>query len=128
VARYSPQMTWNVEYTDEFGDWWANLSEDEQEALDSSVRLLEARGPSLGFPHSSGINGSRHKHMRELRTQQGGKPMRTLYAFDPRRAAILLIGGDKTGDDRWYDIHISVADQLYDQHIEQLRKEGLIDG
>ena len=66
--------------------------------------------------------------MRELRTQQGGKPMRTLYAFDPRRAAILLIGGDKTGDDRWYDIHISVADQLYDQHIEQLRKEGLIDG
>jgi hypothetical protein len=66
--------------------------------------------------------------MRELRTQQGGKPMRTLYAFDPCRAAILLIGGEKSGDDRWYDIHISVADQLYDQHIEQLRKEGLIDG
>ena len=128
MARYSPQMTWDVEYTDEFGDWWMNLSEDEQEALDSSVRLLEARGPGLGFPHSSGINGSRHKHMRELRTQQGGKPLRTLYAFDPRRSAILLIGGDKTGDDRWYDIHIPVADQLYDQHIEQLRKEGLIDG
>ncbi len=128
AVRYIPQMTWNVEYTDEFGDWWASLSESEQEALDSSVRLLEARGPSLGFPHSSGINGSRHKHMRELRTQQGGKPMRTLYAFDPRRAAILLIGGDKTGDDRWYDIHIPVADQLYDQHIAQLRKEGLIDG
>lgn len=128
MGRYSPRMTWNVEYTDEFGDWWANLSENEQEALDSSVRLLEARGPELGFPHSSGINGSRHKHMRELRTQQGGKPLRTLYAFDPRRSAILLIGGDKTGDDRWYDSHIPVADQLYDQHIEQLREEGLIDG
>jgi len=66
--------------------------------------------------------------MRELRTQQGGKPLRTLYAIDPRRTAILLIGGDKTGDDRWYDIYIPIADQLYDQHIAQLRKEGLIDG
>ncbi|PIY30155.1 MAG: addiction module toxin RelE [Comamonadaceae bacterium CG_4_9_14_3_um_filter_60_33] len=121
-------MTWDVEYTNEFGDWWTSLSEDEQEALDSSVRLLEARGPGLGYPHSSGINGSRHKHMRELRTQQGGKPLRTLYAFDPRRSAILLIGGDKTGNDRWYDIHVPIADQLYDQHIAQLRKEGLIDG
>jgi hypothetical protein len=99
LARYSLQPTWNVEYTDEFGGWWADLSEEEQEALDSSVRLLEARGPGLGFPHSSGINGSRHKHMRELRTQQSGKPLRTLYAFDPRRSAISLIGGDKTGDD-----------------------------
>lgn len=127
LASYSPRVTWNVEFTDEFGDWWANLSDLQQEALDSSVRLLEARGTSLGFPHSSGINGSKHKHMRELRTQQGGKPLRTLYAFDPRRSAILLIGGDKTGDDRWYDIHIPVADHLYDQHIEELRKEGLID-
>ena len=53
------------------------------------------------------------------------KPWRTLYAFDPRRSAILLIGGDKTVANRWYDI--PVADQLYDQHIEQLQKEGLID-
>ena len=45
-------MTWELEYTNEFGDWWATLSEDEQVALDSSVRLLEARGPGLGFPHS----------------------------------------------------------------------------
>ena len=116
-TRYSLRMVWEVEYTNEFGDWWANLSEDKQEALDSSVRLLEARGPGLGYPHSSGINGSRHKHLRELRT---------LYAFDPRRSAILLIGEDKTGNDRWYDTHIPAADQLYDQHIEQLRKEGLI--
>jgi hypothetical protein len=51
-----------------------------------------------------------------------------LYAFDPRRAAILLIGGDKTGDNRWYDKTIPVADRLYDEHVETLRKEGLIDG
>lgn len=70
---------------------------------------------------------SRHGHMRELRTQQGGRPFRTLYAFDPRRNAILLIGGDKTGDDRWYEKHVPIADHLYDEHLLQLRKEGLID-
>lgn len=104
------------------------MSEDEQEALDVSVRLLEERGHNLRFPHSSGINGSRHSHMRELRTQSDGRPLRTLYAFDPRRSAILLIGGDKTGNDRWYDVHVPIADRLYDEHLEQLRKEGLIDG
>lgn len=125
---YIVGMTWDVEYTNEFGDWWASLSEDEQESLAASVCLLEERGPLLGFPHSSGINGSRHSHMRKLRTQHDGKPLRTLYAFDPRRSAILLIGGDKTGDNRWYDTHIPVADRLYDAHLEQLRKEGLING
>lgn len=65
--------------------------------------------------------------MRELRTQHSGRPLRTLYAFDPRRAAILLIGGDKTGADRWYDTYIPIADRLYDEHLDQLRKEGLID-
>lgn len=66
--------------------------------------------------------------MRELRTQEGGRPLRTLYAFDPRRSAILLIGGDKTGDKRWYDVYVPIADRLYDEHLQQLRQEGLIDG
>ncbi|TMQ74489.1 type II toxin-antitoxin system RelE/ParE family toxin [Candidatus Accumulibacter phosphatis] len=121
-------MSWEVEYTDEFGAWWAGLSEAEQETLAASVRLLEERGPMLGFPHSSGINGSKHSHMRELRTQHEGRPFRTLYAFDPRRSAILLIGGDKTGDDRWYIANVPIADRLYDEHLKQLRKEGLING
>ena len=120
-------MVWEIEYTDEFGSWWASLSEEEQVSVDASVRLLEERGPTLGFPHSSGINGSRHGHMRELRTQHGGRPFRTLYAFDPRRNAILLIGGDKTGDNRWYETHVPIADDLYDEHLQELRKEGLID-
>src|SRR3990167_273253 len=120
-------MKWDVEHTDEFGKWWEGLSEDEQVSIAASIRLLEERGPNLGFPHSSGINGSKHRHMREPRTQHDGRPLRTLYAFDPRRSAILLIGGDKTGDGRWYDVHIPVADDLYDQHLAQLRKEGQID-
>ena len=125
---YIHAMSWDVEYTAEFGDWWSTLSEAEQESLAASVQLLEERGPNLGFPHSSGINGSKHSHMRELRTQHEGHPYRTLYAFDPRRSAILLIGGDKTGDDRWYDVNVPAADRLYDEHLEQLRKEGLING
>ncbi len=121
-------MAWEVEYTDEFEQWWNTLSEEEQISLDASVRLLEARGPHLGFPHSSAIEHSKHSHMRELRTQHQGRPYRTLYAFDPRRVAILLIGGDKTGDDRWYETNVPVADRLYDKHLEQLRKEGLLNG
>lgn len=118
------RMTWDVEYTDEFGGWWESLTAEEQESIAVSVRLLEDRGPSLGFPHSSAINGARHGHMRELRTQHSGRPIRTLYAFDPRRSAILLIGGDKTGDNRWYEINVPLADRLYDEHLEQLEKEG----
>jgi hypothetical protein len=64
--------------------------------------------------------------MRELRVQSGGHPIRIFYAFDPRRSAILLIGGDKTGDGRFYARMIPVADRLYDVHLDELRKEGLI--
>lgn len=121
-------MRWDIEYTDKFGEWWGTLSEEEQVSVSASVLLLEEQGPALGFPHSSGIKGSKHGHMRELRTQHEGRPFRTLYAFDPRRSVILLIGGDKTGDMRWYDVYVPIADRLYDEHLEQLRKEGLIDG
>lgn len=117
-------MAWDVEYTDELGAWWERLSEDEQESVDASVRLLEARGPQLGYPHTSGISSSRHAHMRELRVQHQGRPYRILFAFDPRRNAILLIGGDKTGDGRWYDVHVPVADRLYDAHLTELSKEA----
>ena len=119
-------MTWGVEYTDEFAEWWTTLTEGEQEDVASYVQRLEARGPNLPFPHSSGINGSRHDHMRELRVQSHGNPFRVFYAFDPRRSAILLIGGDKTGNDRFYEEMIPVADDLYDQHIADLKAEGLI--
>ena len=83
-------------------------------------------GPQVPFPHWSGINGSKHAHVRELRVQSGGWPLRVFCAFDSRRSAILLIGGDKTGDDRFYKRIVPVADALYDTHIEEIRKEGLI--
>jgi hypothetical protein len=64
--------------------------------------------------------------MRELRVQSGGRPLRIFYAFDPRRTAILLIGGDKTGNDRFYEEYIPIADRLYAEYLEELRREGLL--
>lgn len=120
-------MEWEVEYTDEFEAWWDGLSEAEQEDVAAYVTLLEKKGPTLPYPYSSDIRGARHTHMRELRVQHKGRPYRVLYAFDPRRAAILLIGGDKTGDERWYDTNVPLADELYDRHVAALKKEGLIE-
>ncbi len=62
--------------------------------------------------------------MRELRIQHQGHPCRVLYAFDPNRAAVLLIGGDKTGEKRWYEIFVPISDRLYDQHLADLKKQN----
>ena len=119
-------MIWNVEYTNEFGEWWGTLAENEQDDVSASVELLGVNGPGLPYPHSSGIKGSRHGRMRELRVQSGGKPIRVFYAFDPRRTAILLIGGGKTGDDRFYERFVPLADDLYDEYLQELKEEGAI--
>lgn len=114
---------WEIEYTDEFGAWWDDLNVGEQEDVGAVVDLLDMYGPQLPYPYSSGIDSSRHSHMRELRPQHRGKPYRVLYAFDPRRVALLLIGGDKTGDERWYEKNVPIADRLYDEHLRQLERE-----
>ncbi|MFC0399552.1 type II toxin-antitoxin system RelE/ParE family toxin [Paraburkholderia rhizosphaerae] len=121
-------MNWDVEYTDTFGDWWADLSESEQESVAASVRLLEAHGPYLRHPHSSQVKGSSYGNMRELRVQHDGRPLRVLYAFDPTRTAILLMGGDKTGDARWYERNVPGADALYREHLAQSNLEEVEHG
>lgn len=120
-------MPWNVEVTDECRAWLEALNEDDFDAIDYSVDLLTERGPQLDHPHSSKINGSKHANMRELRVQSGGRPIRVFYAFDPRRTAILLLGGDKTGHKRFYDRMIPIADSLYDVYLSELKKEGLFE-
>jgi hypothetical protein len=117
-------MACDIEVTAEFEAWWDTLDEDEREDIRSCVGLLEERGPTLPFPYSSGVAQSKHSHMRELRIQHRGRPYRILYAFDPRRSAILLIGGDKTGNDRWYDENVPRADRLFDEHLESLERDG----
>jgi hypothetical protein len=118
-------VAWEVEGTDEFASWFRALADDEQVSVGRIVELLVEHGPSLPFPYSSGVEVSRHRHMRELRIQHGGRPFRVLYAFDPRRAAILLLGGDKTGNDRWYEENVPKADALYEEYLRELEQEGL---
>ena len=118
-----PSMAWAVEFTDEFEGWWNGLSEDEQVDVDAKVRLLEELGPALGRPHADTVQGSRHANMKELRIQHAGRPYRVLFAFDPRRRAILLLGGDKTGNARWYDENIPIADRLFDDHLRAIEHE-----
>jgi hypothetical protein len=105
-------MEWEVEFTDEFEHWWDTLSEEEQDEIDAKVELLEEHGPTLPRPHADAIASSRHGNMRELRGKCKGRQLRVLYAFDPRRAAILLIGGDKTGDTTWYVRNVPLADDF----------------
>ena len=116
-------MAWEVEFSDEFGEWWSSLTAAEQKSVDFTVSLLQQVGPTLKMPHSSGVEMSRHRHMRELRIQHEGRPYRVLYAFDPRRAALLLIGGDKTGNNRWYEEYVPLADSIYDRHLRNLGNE-----
>ena len=112
---------WCVEYTDKFGAWWDTLSEEEQIDVKAVVGLLEKMGPILPHPYSSKINGSQVSRLRELRIQHTGRPFRVLYAFDPNRTAILLVGGDKTGDNRWYEKNIPVAEAQYASHLLTLK-------
>lgn len=117
---------WKVEFTDEFGACWDGLTEAEQDAVAASVTVLRQLGPGLPRPHADTIKDSKHTNMKELRTQCQGRPIRTFYAFDPRMTAILLIGGAKTGNDRFYEEMVPLADRLYDDHLRQLTEEGMI--
>ena len=110
---------WDVEYTDEFELWWESLTEAEQIDVAAVVDLLAERGTNLRFPFTSGILS----HMRELRIQHAGYPYRVLYVFDPRRCAILLLGGNKTGDKRWYEKNVPIAEKLYQTHLDEIGQE-----
>ncbi len=115
-------MAWEIEGTETFSDWFTGLDDAEKESVIASVDLLEARGTTLGFPHTSSIESSQFGQMRELRVQHKGHPLRVLYAFDPRRVGLLLLGGDKTGNDRWYETLVPQADKLFAEHLAELRE------
>ena len=117
-------MAWEIEYSDEFEAWWSSLDDREQDAVARLVLLLQEYGPTLPHPYSSGVSSSKFSHMRELRIQHSGRPYRVLYAFDPRSIALLLIGGDKTGQDRWYEQYIPIADRIYEAHLKAIEEEN----
>lgn len=118
---------WEVEATDQWRAWYENLSERELEAVNAAVDLLQEKGPNLKRPLVGEIVGSRVSNMKELRPL--GTSIRILFVFDPRRAAILLVGGDKAarGWNDWYSGAIAEAEVLYETYIEELREEGLVE-
>lgn len=118
-------MECKILLTDECEDWLLGLNYKEQTDVLAVIKLLEELGHRLGYPYSSKILGAKLAHLRELRIQHKGKPYRILYAFDPKRTAILLIGGNKGGDDRWYRKHIPIAEKLYDRHLKTFEEELL---
>ena len=117
-------VSWDVEFTDEFEEWWDTLEIEEQAALSDRVRLLEEQGPTVKRPVVGEITGSRHDpQMKEMRVGT----LRVLFMFDPHQTAILLVGGNKAGQwNAWYRTAIPEADDLYDEYLDDLRKEGLI--
>lgn len=104
-----------VVVTDEFREWYEPLDEEEQAPIYRAVALLAQHGPALGYPHSSQIKGSKYP-LRELRIQDRGHVVRVFYAFDPQRQAVLLIGGDKTGDDRFYERMVPLAEKIWEDY------------
>ncbi|WP_263386021.1 type II toxin-antitoxin system RelE/ParE family toxin [Granulicella arctica] len=113
-------MAWDVELTEECEAWWNTLTQTEQESVGHGFDLLAELGPALSRPHADTLKGSRFPNLKELRVQHEGRPYRVLYAFDPRRVALLLLGGDKTGDGRWYEKAIPQAEKIYAKHLEEL--------
>ena len=119
-------MPYEVEFTHQFEAWFEELTETQQDAIVKRVAELEQDGPHLGAPTVKRIVSSTLHHLKELRCSKEGK-LRILFAFDPRRSAILLLGGDKTGQwEEWYEIAIPQAEELYATYLQELRKEGLL--
>lgn len=119
---YIACVEWEIEFTDEFREWWDGLSADEQDSVRDVVAILRQRGPSLKRPYADSLQGSKIANLKELRIQHQGRPYRVLFCFDPRRVALLLIGGDKTGNARWYDEFIPRAEKIYEQFLKEISK------
>jgi hypothetical protein len=116
---------WVVATTDDFDGWFTSLDEEGQAEVMAKVELLKLLGPRLSRPHADTLNGSRHANMKELRADTRDKVMRIAFAFDPNRAAILLVAGDKSGvsQKRFYKQLIAKADALYDAHLARVKAE-----
>lgn len=109
--------------TEDFVTWWHALTAAAQEDVAFVVGLLEAKGVGLGFPYTSAIRGSRLR-LRELRVSAEGEALRVLYAFDPWRSAVLLLGGSKSGrGDRFYAEAVPKAERLYEEYVRRREPE-----
>jgi hypothetical protein len=117
------RKVWDIDL-EQIDDWLKTVDDDTYDQVVAVLRILTEHGPGLGRPLVDSITGSRHKNMKELRPGSSGRSeVRILFAFDPRRRAILLLAGDKQGAwSKWYRKNIPVADDRYDEHLATLKK------
>lgn len=113
-------MVWAVQSIAEFERWFLTLESGVRIEIAAKISLLQQVGPTLGRPHADTLKGSAYPNMKELRIQIGGDPWRVFFAFDPKRSAILLIGGNKGGDGRFYEVNLPIADERYRDHLATL--------
>lgn len=120
-------MAWEIEVTDQFREWFESQPQELQNDIAAKVKLLGQHGPHLGRPHADTLSKqSRYPNMKELRIQHAGDAYRVLFAFDPRRIAVLLMG-DRKPDDGWYKHAVPKADKLYEALLNELKEEGELD-
>jgi hypothetical protein len=115
-------MPFTVNTSDEFDSWFTPLEEALQDDILFVVRLLQEHGPQLRRPYADTLEGTSLGNLKELRVQHRGEPYRILFAFDPKREALLLIGGNKAGDKRWYKRMIPLAEAIFERHLATLEK------
>lgn len=114
-------MPYIVIYLDEFADWLDDQDDDCKVRVVAHLDLLQERGPLLGRPYADTLKGSKITNLKELRVQHKSEPIRILFAFDPKQQAVIILGGSKQGDKRWYEDHIPLAEKLYQRHLERQR-------
>ena len=117
-------MAWSIKVTEEYAAWFTALIKDDLASaiqVAQAVSALREEGPALGRPLVDRIQGSRIHHLKELRSGSAARSeIRVLFAFDPTRSALLLLGGDKAGNwQRWYRENIPLAEQLYLEYTEE---------
>jgi hypothetical protein len=117
-------MEWNIIFDPDFKIWFYQQEQGFQYEAFAVLSVLEEFGPKLGRPRVDTLEGSTFPNMKELRIQYKGEPWRILFAFDPQRQAILLVGGNKTGNKRWYKENIPIADKRYTEYLEILQEEN----
>lgn len=116
-------MAYTVNASEEFGEWFSAQEKSLKRVIAAHIGLLEDQGPQLRRPYADTLEGSKLSNLKELRVQHRGEPYRILYAFNPERKALLLIGGNKAGDKRWYKRMIPLAEAIFERHLQSLEKE-----
>jgi hypothetical protein len=117
-------LVWTTIETEEFSAWFDSLDDDAKEDVVVKVEVLRTLGPTLGRPLVDTLKGSKHPNMKELRVVSNGRPFRIFFAFDPKRQAVLLVGGNKEGDKQFYERMLPLADKLFDEYLAEIQSES----